>query len=187
MPRNPIMLVMVLLVSLAFPPSVHARQADPATQDLHAALEGYISTGAESLFDLVQSALEAGADPLAPVEAPGRRDSYAYLIQLAEDASEREAHGYGMGHDWRAAAYRVFALMETQAAPAGPAIYYLDSAVARPGAEVTFTNQAGGLRGIRDRMSVTVHAMQSEAEPDETGFIRYDWAEAYETALIGKH
>ena len=168
--------------SLSATPAL-ARQADPATQDLHAALDVAVVTGLDSVVDLVRISLDAGADPLAPVEAQGRQDSYAYLVALAEDAAEREAQGLIAGGDWRAAAYRAFALMEARAAPASWTIYYLDAAVTRPGEDIAFSRESGGLRGTRDRMAVIAHAMESTAEPDASGFVRHDWAEAYEAML----
>ncbi|WP_440959546.1 hypothetical protein ACFELO_05405 [Oceanicaulis sp. LC35] len=167
-------------VSCTAPSLALARQADPATLDLQASLDGVVTMGLEPLLDLARGALEHGADPLAPVEAQGHSDSYAYLIALAEDACEREAQGLGMGHDWRAVTYEVFALMQARGAPPSYARDFLDAAMTPPGQEVVFTGQASGVRAMRDRMAVTAHALQSTAEPDAAGFVRHDWAEAYE-------
>jgi len=51
------------------------------------------------------------------------------------------------------------------------------------GEDIAFSRESGGLRGTRDRMAVIARAMESTAEPDASGFVRYDWAEAYEAML----
>lgn len=137
-------------VRLQFALGALVGQADPATSE-----------------NVIGEVLADGADPLTPIEygfvtANTHRDSFSYLINLAEIAAAREEAGETdhLADDWRGLAWRFHDAMASAADAPGEAAFYLERVVGPARAD---TDEEASLADRFSRRSNEMTAMFNDA------------------------
>jgi len=122
---------------------------------------------------VIREVLAEGADPLASIEygfvtAHEHRDSFSYLINLAEMAAAREAAGETdhLPEDWRALAWRFHSAMAAEVAAPSEAAFYLERVVGPAHAEEAteeYSSRAAELAALIRRDANEMTAMFNDA------------------------
>jgi hypothetical protein len=151
--------------------------ADSATARPHVALGSLVGHAYPDISErVIGEVLAEGADPLASIEyglvtAHEHRDSFSYLINIAEMAAAREEAGETdhLPDDWQALAWRFHDAMAAAADAPDEARYYLERVVGPAHTEDAadeYSSRAAELAALIRRDANEVNRAMNDATGD---------------------